>query len=136
MPQAKGVREVGWVDCAGGGQITVEKGIAYVGHMSAPHGTSIFDVRDPKNAKQLASIEMPKGTHSHKVHSKDGIMVVNHEQAGQPSPDWRGGFGVYDVSDPSKPKPITRWSSRFRSECGRWSHPFCRATSFSAGHFT
>ena len=51
MPQAKGVREVGWVDCAGGGQITVEKGIAYVGHMSAPHGTSIFDVRDPKNAK-------------------------------------------------------------------------------------
>lgn len=111
MAQARGVREVGWVDCAGGGQITVEKGIAYVGHMSAPHGTSIFDVRDPKNVKALASIEMPKGTHSHKVHSKDGIMVVNHEQAGQPSPDWRGGFGVYDVSDPSKPKPITRWET-------------------------
>jgi hypothetical protein len=111
MVQAVGVREIGWVDCAGGGQITVEKGIAYVGHMSAPHGTSLFDVRDPKNAKQLATIEMPKGTHSHKVHSKDGIMVVNHEQAGTPSPDWRGGFGVYDVSDPSKPKLITRWET-------------------------
>ena len=48
MPQAKGIREVGWVDCAGGGQITVEKGIAYVGHMAAPHGTSLFDVRDPE----------------------------------------------------------------------------------------
>src|SRR4051812_47606704 len=56
MPQAKGVREVGWVDCAGGGQITVEKGIAYVGHMSNPHGTSLFDVRDPRNAKQLSTI--------------------------------------------------------------------------------
>jgi len=111
MAQARGVREVGWVDCAGGGQITVEKGIAYVGHMSAPHGTSIFDVRDPKNGKQLAALEMPKGTHSHKVHSKDGIMVVNHEQAGQPPADWRGGFGVYDVSDPSKPRPITRWET-------------------------
>ena len=22
---------------------------------------------------------MPKGTHSHKVHSKDEIMIVNHE---------------------------------------------------------
>ena len=49
MSSAKGVREVGHVDCAGGGQIVVEKGIAYVGHMESPHGTSIFDVRDPKS---------------------------------------------------------------------------------------
>ena len=106
MPQAKGVREVGWVDCAGGGQITVEKGIAYIGHMSNPHGTSLFDVRDPKNAKQLSTIGMPKGTHSHKVHCKDGIMIVNHEQMGKPDPDWKGGFGVYDASNPANPKPI------------------------------
>ena len=41
-------------------------------------------------------------------------MVVNHERfppAGEPPADWRGGFGVYDVSDPSKPKQITRWET-------------------------
>src|SRR5918997_6104250 len=111
MPQARGVREVGWVDCAGGGQITVEKGLAYVGHMAAPEGTSIFDVRDPKKVQHLSTIEVPKGTHSHKVHAKDGIMVVNREQAGKPPEDWRGGFEIFDVSDPSKPKSIHYWKT-------------------------
>jgi hypothetical protein len=111
MPQANGICEVGWVDCAGGGQIVVEKGIAYVGHMAAPHGTSIFDARDPKNVKHLSSIEVPKGTHSHKVHAQDGIMVVNRERAGTPPEDWHGGFEVYDISDLSKPKSIYRWQT-------------------------
>ncbi len=57
MSSAKGIREVGWFDCAGGGQIVVEKGIAYVGHMASPHGTSIVDVRDPKNPKALAELD-------------------------------------------------------------------------------
>ena len=69
MPQAKGIREVGWVDCAGGGQITVEKGIAYVGHMSAPHGTThLRRARSEERQAASPTIEMPKGTHSHKVH--------------------------------------------------------------------
>src|SRR5437667_12669708 len=73
MCSAKGVREVGHVDCAGGGQIVVEKGIAYVGHMESPHGSSIFDVRDPKNPRRLAEITMPPGTHSHKARVANGV---------------------------------------------------------------
>jgi hypothetical protein len=111
MSSAKGVREVGHFDCAGGGQIVVEKGIAYIGHMESPHGTSVVDVRDPKNPKGLAEIGMPAGTHSHKVRVSNGIMVVNHEAMGKPPADWRGGFGVYDVSDPAKPREITRWQT-------------------------
>ena len=69
MSKSKGIREVGyvdirqgggvghahgapgpqmqpmsWFDCAGGGQVVVEKGIAYVGNMRNPHGTMIIDV--------------------------------------------------------------------------------------------
>ena len=49
-----GLRQVGYHDCAGGGQVVVVDGIAYIGHMRSPHGTSIVDVRDPKNCKELA----------------------------------------------------------------------------------
>ena len=111
MSSAKGVREVGWFDCAGGGQIVVEKGIAYIGHMASPFGTSIVDVRDPKNPKGLAELKIPAGTHSHKVRVSNGIMVVNHEVMGEPPSGWRGGFGVHDVSNPSQPREIARWET-------------------------
>src|SRR3974390_709642 len=79
MGKGVGLRQVGYFDCAGGGQVVVVDGIAYIGHMRSPHGTSIVDVSDPKNCKQLASIGMPPGTHSHKVRVANGLMVVNHE---------------------------------------------------------
>src|SRR5215212_10120886 len=111
MNSAKGVCEVAWFDCAGGGQIVVDKGIAYIGHMAAPHGTTIVDVRDPKNPTRLAELRFPLGTHSHKVRVANGIMVVNHEAAGEPPSGWRGGFGVHDVSSPVKPREIARWET-------------------------
>ena len=78
MGTGKGLRQVGYHDCAGGGQVVVVDGIAYIGHMRSPHGTSIVDVRDPKNCRELARIGMPPGTHSHKVRVAGGLMVVNH----------------------------------------------------------
>ena len=51
MGTGVGLREVGYFDCAGGGQVVVVDGIAYIGHMRSPHGTSIVDVRDPKNCQ-------------------------------------------------------------------------------------
>ena len=93
----EGFSEVAYVDCAGGGQIFLDGTTAYVGHMENPAGTSIYDVADPKNPKLLAELQMPEGTHSHKVRVIDGIMVVNHEKlrkgdpnGGKPSPDWPG----------------------------------------------
>ena len=52
MGTGMGLRQVGYFDCAGGGQVVVADGIAYVGHMRSPHGTSIVDVRDPSNCKR------------------------------------------------------------------------------------
>ena len=116
-----GTREiapVSWLDCAGGGQVVVERGIAYVGNMRNPHGTMIIDVKDPKHPRPIAEISMPPGTHSHKVRTKDGIMVTNREILGArglkgevPPDDFRGGLGIYDVSNPSKPKLITNWNT-------------------------
>ncbi|MGZ8209896.1 MAG: LVIVD repeat-containing protein [Burkholderiales bacterium] len=142
MSKAKGIREVAyvdikqgggvqhshgskgdmspmsWFDCAGGGQVVVERGIAYVGNMRNPDGTMIIDVKDPKHPKLLSKVTMPPGTHSHKVRAKDGIMVTNREilsarglKGEVPPDDFKGGLGIYDVSNPSQPKLITNWET-------------------------
>jgi len=115
MASGVGLRQVGYFDCAGGGQVVVENNVAYIGHMRSPHGTTLVDVGDPKNPKQLATIGMPPGTHSHKVRAANGVMVVNHElnhADTNPVPaDFAPGFGVYDVSDPKKPRELTRWKT-------------------------
>ena len=114
MASAKGVREVAHFDCAGGGQIVVEAGIAYIGHMASPHGTTIVDVSDPQKPRKLAEITIPAGIHSHKVRAVDGVMLVNREplHGKTRGPEARTGLGIYDVSDPAKPREITLW------ECG------------------
>ena len=155
MSKSKGIREVGyvdirqgggvghahdapgprmqpmsWFDCAGGGQVVVEKGIAYVGNMRNPHGTLIVDVSDPKHPKQLASVEMPTGTHSHKVRVGNGIMITNREILGAgaargevPPPGFRGGLGIYDVSNPAKPRHITNWEVSGSTRAGHGRAP-------------
>ncbi len=124
MASGAGIRQVGFYDCAGGGQVVVESGIAYIGHMKAPHGTSVVDVRDPKNPRLLATLEMAPGTHSHKVRSANGVMIVNHElnhnDTAQAPDGWAGGIGIYDISTPSKPREITRW----KTDAGRGVHRF------------
>ena len=82
---ARGVRQVGYFDCAGGGQVVVDGRVAFVAHMKAPHGTTVVDVSDPSQPRQLASIEVPPGTHSHKVRAGNGLMLVNREAHGQSS---------------------------------------------------
>ncbi|MDB5408445.1 MAG: hypothetical protein JWL84_3357, partial [Rhodospirillales bacterium] len=67
MAICNGVREVAWLDCAGGGQIVVEGNYGFIGHMAPPHGTSVVDLSDPRNPRKIAEIEIPKGLHSHKV---------------------------------------------------------------------
>lgn len=115
MLSGKGLRQAGYVDCPGGGQVVVVDGIAYIAHMKAPHGTSVVDVRDPRNPRLLAKLDMPLGTHSHKVRVADGLMVVNHELNrvdSNPVPaGWQGGIGIWDVSTPAKPRLISEWKT-------------------------
>ena len=108
---AQGLRQVGYFDCPGGGQVVVDGRVAYIAHMKAPHGTSIVDVSDPKAPRQLAALEIPAGTHSHKVRAANGLMLVNREAhpAQQPAPGALKGLGIFDVSQPSRPREIAFW---------------------------
>ena len=79
IASARGLKPVAWLDCPGGGQVSVDGTIAYVAHMKAPHGTSIVDVGDPARPRVLATLEVPPHTHSHKVRAANGLMLVNRE---------------------------------------------------------
>src|SRR3989338_6574453 len=110
---ASGLRQVASLDCPGGGQVVVAGRVAYVAHMRAPDGTTLIDVSDPAAPRRLATLEVPPGTHSHKVRAANGLMLVNREAqpADRPSPGVVGGLGVYDVSNPRRPREISFWRS-------------------------
>jgi hypothetical protein len=78
---ARNLRRLGHLDMPGGGQVVVEDGYAYVGHMKPPYGTSIVDVRDPARPRIVATIKLPTDdSHTHKVRVVGDVMVVNVEQ--------------------------------------------------------
>src|SRR5262249_55439110 len=80
-----------------------------------PDGRRVVDVCDRGRPQQVATIDIVEGWHSHKVRVSNGIMLVNHEKIGQSgAADFGGGLGIYDVSQPSNPKPITKWRTAGR----------------------
>jgi hypothetical protein len=81
-PLAHGLARIGALDdLPGGGQVTVEGSLAFVGHMKPPHGTTILDVSDPRAPRMLSRITLPDDTsHTHKVRVAGDLMVVNVEQ--------------------------------------------------------
>lgn len=121
MGKGKGIREVAYFDCPGGGQVVVQKNVAYVGHMASPEGTLVLDVSDPGKPREISRLGMVPGAHSHKVRVKNGLMLVNREFVKPelaPS-GFSGGLGIFDVSDPRHPKPICEWQTG-----GRGVHRF------------
>ncbi|HEX6141126.1 MAG TPA: hypothetical protein VFZ01_00285 [Geminicoccaceae bacterium] len=80
IPLARNVKRVGHIDIPGGGQVVVEDGHAYVGHMKPPHGTSILDVSDPRRPKVVARLDLEDdASHTHKVRVVGDLMFVNVE---------------------------------------------------------
>ncbi|MCS0496489.1 RNA polymerase subunit sigma-70 [Ancylobacter sp. MQZ15Z-1] len=78
---SRNVTPLARLDIPGGGQVTVENGYAYVGHMSPPLGTSIYDVRDPREPRLVASIAPRDGySHTHKVRVAGDLMITNVER--------------------------------------------------------
>lgn len=78
---SRGMRRVGRMDIAGGGQVVVQGHLAFLGHMSPPDGTSIIDVRDPANPKVIAKIAPPdRFSHTHKVRVAGDLMITNVER--------------------------------------------------------
>ncbi len=77
---ARNIRRLGGLDIAGGGQVVVQDGYAFIGHMKPPMGTSIIDVRDPANPKVVAHVEPPdQWSHTHKVRVAGDLMITNVE---------------------------------------------------------
>ena len=108
---SRGIREIAYFDCVGGGQVTVQGNHAYIGHIGGTVGTTIVDVKDPANPKRLAEIQVPEGIQSHKVRVSGDIMIVNREA---PPPfntkaGFQGGLGIFDVSNPANPREIAFW---------------------------
>ena len=106
---ARGLRQVAYVDCPGGGQVVVDGTLACIAHMKHPHGTTLVDVRDPASPRTLATLEVPPGTHSHKVRAANGLMLVNREGHGGNASTGAGGLLVFDVSRPSAPRQLAFW---------------------------
>ena len=78
---ARNIRRLGHLDIAGGGQIVVQNGYAYVGHMKPPMGTSIIDVRNPSAPTVVSHVPPPdEWSHTHKVRVLGDIMITNVEQ--------------------------------------------------------
>lgn len=69
------------LDIPGGGEVVVKDGHAFIGHMSPPLGTSIYDVRAPRQPRLVAQIA-PRDdySHTHKVKVAGDLMITNVER--------------------------------------------------------
>ncbi len=82
-PLARNVTRLSHLDLPGAGQVTVAGDYAYVGHIPNKQrlGTSILDVRDPKNPRVVSQISLEDpDSHSHKARVAGDIMIVNSER--------------------------------------------------------
>ena len=61
MSHGAGLREVGYFDCAGGGQVVVTGDVAFVAHMHAPNGTTLVDVARPLGPAAASHARGPDG---------------------------------------------------------------------------
>lgn len=80
-PLSHRMKRLGHLDLPGAGQVVVQGHHAFVGHMDAPHGTTILDVSDPKRPRAVAQITLEHPhEHSHKVRVVGDIMYTNLER--------------------------------------------------------
>jgi len=114
-------RPVGYLDLPGGGQVVVENGYAYVGHMEPPDGTTIVDVRNPAKMRVVSQVGVPADIHSHKVRVLGDLMLVNYERFPEDdgSHERPVGVKVFNIADRSRPREVAFFRTR-----GRGVHRF------------
>jgi hypothetical protein len=84
---ARNIRHLAHMELPGAGQVYVEGGYAYLGHLTNSErlGTSIIDVSDPRKPRIISQIFLEDpNSHSHKARVVGDIMIVNSEQNGSP----------------------------------------------------
>ena len=75
----RNVKRIARLDIPGGGQVRVQGGYAFVGHMNPPDGTTIVDVSDPSKPRAVATLPADKASHTHKVRVAGDVMITNVE---------------------------------------------------------
>ncbi|MGH9244950.1 MAG: LVIVD repeat-containing protein [Acidimicrobiales bacterium] len=109
-PDIEGFRFLAHVEFDGAGdcmQIIQNGDHIYVGHMGYTGvGTSIIDVRNPRQPRVVHQLPIPANTHSHKVQIAHDIMMVNHEQQLRAGEPYSAGLKLYDISAPDSPVEI------------------------------
>ncbi|MBN8209006.1 hypothetical protein JI666_09640 [Bacillus sp. NTK071] len=102
--------------------VYAHKGYAYVGtHVqnNGNGGVRVFDMKDPANPEEIAVFandDIP-GTWQEKVivksistpEFKGDLAVVSVQQLDKNNPDSKGGFLLYDVTNPENPKKLGFW---------------------------
>lgn len=84
---ARNVTSLAHMELPGAGQVYVEDGYAYLGHLTNKDrlGTSILDVSDPRTPRVVSQISLDDDrSHSHKARVVGDIMIVNNEMNGTP----------------------------------------------------
>jgi hypothetical protein len=130
----RNVERLARLELPGAGQVTVAGKHAYVGHTTNKErlGTSILDISDPRKPRLLSQLHLDDGdSHSHKARVAGDLMIVNVEQnmgkLGRKAENFsseensysEGGFKLYDVSRPEKPRLIAHHRTH-----GRGVHRF------------
>ena len=79
------VTRLAHMELPGAGQVYVEGGYAYLGHLTNKEklGTTILDITDPRKPRMVSQIFLDDpNSHSHKARVVGDIMIVNSEQNG------------------------------------------------------
>jgi hypothetical protein len=119
-PEMKIVREDGKQNSFA--DVYAHKGFAYVGTHTKNGGNGgvrVFDLKDPSNPKEVAVFahnDIP-GTWQEKVivksvstpYFKGDLAVVSVQQLDRNNPASKGGFLLYDVTNPYEPKKLGFW---------------------------
>ncbi len=110
--EAWNIRLIGHSDlngCGDGMQLMLKGSHLFVGHLGRM-GTSILDISDPALPRVVRQLKNPVNTHTHKVQIAGDILIVNYEKHGDGKPE-RAGIQLFDISDPTNPKPLGFFST-------------------------
>lgn len=111
MADAWNIRQVGHTNLGGQGDgmhVGFKGQYAFIGHMGET-GTSIVDIRDPRDPRLVGRIPVGGDTHAHKVQIQGDILITNRELIPRRSGPHVAGLMVHDISDPTAPREIGFW---------------------------
>ncbi|WP_282171937.1 LVIVD repeat-containing protein [Cytobacillus firmus] len=102
------------------GDVYAHKGFAYVGTHTkngGEGGVRVFDMKDPSNPVEVSSFAHLPGTWQEKVivktvntkHFKGDLAAVSVQKVDRTNTDAKGGFVLYDVTNPREPKELGFW---------------------------